>query len=447
MGIFSRLRQRLLGKADTPAPSADPVVGGLPLFQQFQRIGGQKTPQQVSAIIREADVGKPCRLVDLSNDMRQIDGHLQSSLFTRENALTPLDLIVDPWKQRGEKEPTTRDKSVADFVEGALESAIGDKGKKTRGLSDTVAQLQGAIYMGYAVDEIDWIRDGRYLVPGGFWPVDQRRFEFRQTDGRLVWADRWGSLGYGIDLMTDHPGKFIQHQPRINGDVPAREGLNKLLVWAAIFRNWTVADWLALAELTWKPWRIGLYPSGAGEADIDNLREALRWLTTNGIAAIRDDHKIDIRWPQGQSGPRSNHQALAEWLGAEISKAILGQTLTTEQGERGARSLGEVHYQVKQEILKYDAKCVAATLMMDLVRWIVWLNFGPETPLPNVYFDTGDLADIESFGQGLKHLHDAALRVPAKWARQQIGIPEPEDDEELLGAWEDVDTEELDEAA
>jgi phage gp29-like protein len=421
-------------------------VPALPLTQQYSRIGGNKTPQKVSNIIRLAESGRPSQLVDLSNDCRQIDGHLQSCLGTRETALVHLPVSVKPYQARGEKEPTDEDSVVAGFVEDALTGACGD-GQDTRSFTDTIAQLQSAVYMGYASSEIDWVRDGRWLVPAGFAPIDQRRFEFRQTDGRLVWNDSWG-MANGIDLMTVYPGKFIQHQPRINGDVPAREGLNKLLVWAATFRNWDVADWLQLAEMSWKPWRIGRYSKGAGEEDQNRLAEALRHLTTNGIATIREDHNIDIRWPEGGQarGGRGSHQQLAEWLGAEMSKAILGQTLTVEQGERGARSLGEVHDRVRKDLREYDAKSVAATFTRDLIRWLVWFNFGPETPLPVFSFVTDDAVDMSEFAGGLKDLTEAGLDIGAKWARDQVGVPDPEAGEKLVsGVAYDVDLSGLDE--
>jgi phage gp29-like protein len=55
----------------------------------------------------------------------------------------------------------------------------------------------------------------------------------------------------------------------------------------------------------------------------------------------------------------------------------LGQTLTTEPGERGARSLGEVHLAVREDIVRQDAQALMALVNGQLIPWIVELNLPP----------------------------------------------------------------------
>ena len=462
MGIFSRLTRRFIGRGPEMGSSAD--SSHLPpqrLDEQFQRIGGGITPSQVSSILYEADTGVMQRLVDLTNDFRQKDGHLQSVLGTRENALTGLPLAVDPFVERGEKEPTEADSEIAGFVEDALKGATG-LDQNVRSFTDTLAHLNGAVCHGYAVAETVWRKDGPHILPVGFRHVAPRRMRFRQDDGRLVWQDGAGigPAEAGVDLQRKWPGNFIIHQPRINGDVPAREGLARLLVWVALFRNWTIADWMKLAELSWKPMRVGTYGKDAGKLDREKLLLALQSLTTNGITILREDVKAELVWPATTGGGvQSSHQALAEFLGAEASKAVLGQTLTTESGSRGARSLGEVHDKVRKDIREYDATSVVrSTLRRDLVRWIVGLNFGFEVRCPDVYLATDDAVDLESFSKGIKNLGDAKVRIGQVWVRDMIGAPQPDPDDEVIGTTEtdpdaepndddeeDVDTSDLDE--
>jgi phage gp29-like protein len=87
----------------------------------------------------------------------------------------------------------------------------------------------------------------------------------------------------GVDLRTWFaPGKVLFYQPRVTGAEPNREGLARVLVWAALFRNWSVRDWVQLGELAWKPWRIGTY-DGADEKAISTLKTILRCVSTLGI--------------------------------------------------------------------------------------------------------------------------------------------------------------------
>lgn len=448
MSLWARVKGALT-RAPSPVPllaDSASVIPNLPLWQQYRRIGGGLTPSDVSSILYQADAGYVWRLVDLANESRQKDGHLQSNLATREQALSTLPMSVRPFVPRGASEPRRRDVKVAEFVSAALTEATGE-GEDYRGFADLVPHMQSAVFHGYASAETAWRRDGSDLRPAGFKLIPHRRFKFRQRDGRLVWWDLMPLQGGddGVELLREYPGQFIQHQPRTNGDAPAREGLARLLVWCALFRNWDLADWLKLAELSWKPWRVGKYSKTAGKADRENLLALLEALTSNGVGIVRDDMQVDVHFPQGSgSSAAHNHKELAEFLGAEMSKAILGQTLTTEAGARGARALGEVHDQIRRDLRNADARAVAATLRAHLVEPLVRLNFGDAVGVPEIVFETDDAVDLDKFASAVVKLQSAGMRIPVAWAHDVAGVPLPGVDEDVLGEI-DVDLTELEE--
>lgn len=440
VGLSPRIAERALARRSGPRL----IVGTLPLSLQLQRIGGGLTPQQVSSIIRDADSGYMWRLIDLGNEARQKDCHLQSVLYTRESALAGLDWEVRPSKKPGRKEPLAKDRRIAEFTEAAIRQAVVPyESHELCGFPDLVAHLNGAVFPGYAVSEIDWKKDGASIVPRGFSRISARRFRFNIESGRLEWWDQGFGMAEGVDFAEKYPGKFICHKPRINGDVPCREGLIRVLMWAALFRNWDIRDWLSLAELAWKPWRTGKYQKAASQEDIDNLESVLESLTTSGVATYPETTELEIHFPSGNAGTNATHQELANFMAAEMSKAVLGQTLTTEAGTRGARSLGDVHDEVRKDIREADAMAVAATIRRDLIVPLVRMNFGPTAAIPDFQFITEESADLKAFGEGVKNLFDAGTKIPQSWVRDQAGIPEPEEGEELLGAQE-VDVSEFD---
>lgn len=424
------------------------VVATLPLWQQFSRIGGNLTPADVSAILRNADAGDTSGLVELANESRQKDGTLHSVLRKRESALSALPLQVEAYTEPGADDPLPRDEDAAAFVREALDDIVGD-GQETIGVPELIAHMQGAILHGFAVAETRWRKRGADVVPEAFVPVDGRRFYFRQSDGRLVFAPSNVRSVHtdGIDLMAAFPGQFIQHQPRENGDVPAREGLGRMLVWCALFRNWAVADWMKLAELSWKPWRLGKLKRGAVKRDRENLREILEYLTTNGVGILNEDvASVDILVPQGNSAIRSNHKELCDFMGAEMAKGVLGETLTTEQGDRGSQSLGNVHNEVRLDLRAYDGQQCAASIRRCIFAPLVWFKFGPTCPVPRCRISGEEAVDIEAIGRGLKAMRDVGLKVPEAWAYDVTGIPLPSPDEAVLGEDDavEVDLTELD---
>lgn len=412
----------LVGLSRAPAPILGEVVPHLPLSLQLLRLGGAITPQQVSEIYRLADVGYMWQLQDLSNESRQKDGHLQSILGTRENALKGLR-----WQLVCDEKARKKDRRAAEWCEKAI--------RASKNFPDLVAHLNGAVFHGYGVAETLYhVVDGR-LAPKAFKPIPPRRFVFEQSEGRLQqWDAYGGSLAPypGVDLMARYPGKFLTHQPRVNGDVPVREGLNRVLNWAALFRNWDIRDWLSLGELAWKPWRMGTYKKGADKTSIDNLRSILRQMSASGVATKPEDAQIEIHWPKGNT-VGGTHKELAEFLGGEMSKAVLGQTLTTEAGSRGARSLGEVHDKVRRDILEGDALDVAACITRDLVAPLIAMNFGDTVDVPQFVFVTVDGVNLKDYSAAILNFQKAGLRIKASDVRDVAGFSEPDDDDELLG--------------
>lgn len=403
-----------------------PIVEEQQLWRQFQRIGGNLTPQQVSHIILEADTGQISRFVDLSNEARQKDGHLHSVLQTRELAIKGLRWSVAP-----PDNATAAEKQAAADVEQQIRDA--------ENFPDLVHHLSGAgPYHGHATAETMYARVGRFIVPERWNIIHPRRFVFGVDDGRLLWSDQ-GTQHDAVDLLAEYPGKFVQYQPIINGDARAREGLARVLIWLALFRNWSLRDWLQLGEIGWKPWRIGKYTKDpttpAGKLDIEILKRVVRRLGTTGTAVIPESTELTIEWPKGTqaSSSSSSHRELFDVMGAEMSKAVLGQTLTTEQGSRGSQALGNVQERVRGDILVADAIGEAAALTRCLVRPLHALNAGGATRPGHFVFHTEDVTDLETFAKTVKTLREAGLRVPASWVRNQGGIPTPKEGDEVVG--------------
>ena len=436
MSLFDRAPGDGRNVVDT---SGDDIIGELSLYDQYTRVGGSLTPTQVSQILRRADNGCPRGLVDLANDARQKDGHMQAVLRDAEQAVALLDYQISPFKERDEKEPNEIDSEIAAFCEDAVQNAPGE-GQRIRPFQDLIDHMQGGPFHGFAVSQTVWHkRSDGMIVPLGWVLNDQRRFGFRMSDGRLVWDDSQ-TFGFaatgaqGVDLHENYPGSFIIHQPRVNGDVPAREGLSRLLVWWALIRSWDTAAWLKLAQIAWQPLRKAQYGRSITPEDKSTLKRALQRLVTSGAMIYPEGVTVEIDWPNNSpTGGKSNHAELHEVAGREMSKAVQHGTLTTEAGDKGARSLGEVHADGKLGVREIRARQTNATLRRDLFPWLVWLNYGGAARLPHTGFDTGETEDLANFGRFLASAKAAKLPILVDWAHDKIGHPPVGPDDQVIG--------------
>lgn len=424
MGLFGRLKEAL---SPPKLVTTRVNVREKPLYEQFSRIGAGLTPADVSRILYSADSGQPARLIDLFNESRQKDGHLQGICYTREIAvsLCEVDFI-------GREDQKLRDRKAIELC-----SRIRDEFENWPLL---VEHLTSSFLTGHATAVIEWhkTRDG-YLLPFRCKPVHARDFIFSHDSGALRYQQSPGDVT-GVDLLAQNPGRIVQIQRRINGDVQVREGLIRVLVWAALFRNWSLKDWIALGEFGWKPWRLASYKKGASQKDIDELVTALELLGQSGVAVIPETTGIQVEWPKGMSpgtGGSSTHRELLDTMGREMSKAVLGQTTSSEPGPNGSRASDQIRDKIRTDIREQDAISVSAVLRAHLFAPACAVNLSEGAVVPVPWFATDESVDQLQFASAIEKLSGAGVRLASSWVRDEIGAPEPREDEEVIGVLPD----------
>jgi phage gp29-like protein len=420
VGFFSWFKATL---SPSRVSSQAPVVREKPLWEQFQRIGGGISPLDVSFIMQEADSGQPARLIDLGNEGREKDGHFQSVAGTRDRAVALCDLafVEAPHDAR------LKDKKAEEFCYRILD--------EFENWPLLIEHLTSSWYPGHATAELVWkkTKDG-FLIPYKAKPIPQRDFIFTRDKGELRYARHMGDM-IGADILADNPGRIIQVQRRIVGDVPVREGLIRILVWAALLRNWTLRDWVALGEIGWKPWRLGTYEPGTQQDDIDALTRAMERIGSTGVGVFPKNTEAKIEWPKGiaaGTAGSSTHRELFDALAREMSKAVLGQTTSVEPGPNGDRASTQTRDLIRLDIRESDAISVAAALRAHLFGPAIALNMSDGALVPVPWFQTDEATDQLKFAQAVEKLVGAGCRIPAKWVRDEVGMPEPLEGEELL---------------
>lgn len=413
-----------------------------PFDRTQRRLGAGLTPQAITAVQREADQGRMASWADLLDEARQGDPHLHGDLQKRELSISGAEYEI-----RLPASATKRDGARAlRLCQDAVESIEVEAGSLGMSFRSAVQSLLGAVYHGRAAAEIVYARDGRYTLPRFIYPIHARRLSWsNERDWRLYIYDaqsadtRFSSFpGVACNDPAVFPrGKLLIHTPRIFGTYPTREGLGRALVWYSAFKRWTVRDWLAFAEWAGRGLRIGKYATGndsktparASDEDVDALSEALQAMSSTVATVIPDTTDLDIK----TATDSAVHAELVKLCNGEISKAVLGGTLTSDPGDRGARSLGEVHLRAMTQLLAADAKNVADTLRRDLFAPLVRMNLGDRAPVPEIAFNVEPPEDAKARAERLDRYMARGLVIPARWVRDLEGIPDPVAGEETIG--------------
>lgn len=421
---------------------AAPTMAGIRNIFSVMHPSVGLTPERLASILREAEFGDPFLYLELAEEMEEKDLHYLAVLGTRKQAVAGLELSVRAASSSAE------DQRAAAMIRELL---LGG------GLSvdSAIVDMLDAIGKGFSATEIIWDRSGREWFPRELKWRDPRWFMFdwisgnellvrtlkdqtmtaavepaRAGDGgktpHFAGAGLSGGLRDGIQPMTAPlaPFKFITHFSKAKAGLPIRGGLARAAGWSYLFKNYILKDWVTFTEVFGQPLRVGKYHPGATEADKQTLLSAVANIGTDAAAIIPESMMVEFTEAR-QGGSSELYRSFCEYLDAQVSKAVLGQTLTTEMSSSGgSRAAAEVHDAVRRDILAADARRLGDTLGRDLVRPIVDLNMGPMRQYPKLVLGLPDDQDAKEFADIVGAMADRGLRVAQKAVLDKLGLPE-----------------------
>ncbi|MGQ3072565.1 MAG: DUF935 domain-containing protein [Ferrovibrionaceae bacterium] len=389
-------------------PAAEPTPAGV-----RQVVSGHPSrglvPARVARLLDAAEQGDSLAYLELAEDIEEKYWHYASVLGNRKRAVTQLEVTVAAASDDAD------DVKAADLIREWLLSAE---------LDNSLFDMLDAIGKGFSVLEIDWDVSGKVWTPRDLIYRDPRWFEFDRKDGTtLRLRDEGGQL---VPLQ---PYKFITHQARVKSGLPIRSGLGRPATFAWMFQSYTQKDWQAFLEIYGQPLRLGKYHQGASKDERDVLLRAVTRIGADAAAIIPEGMSIDFE--AAATSSTDQYERRADWLDRQVSKLVLGQTLTTEVAS-GSKAAAQVHDGVRADIERSDGKQGAATLTRDLVRPMVDLNLGPRDRYPKILIAREDEKDLSTKHRTLVAMVDRGLEVEASVVRDELGYPEPAKGARLL---------------
>lgn len=391
---------------------APPTLGGIHSVWQETVISGL-TPQAMGAVLKQAERGYPDRFFTLATEMEERDLHYAAVLGTRKRAITGIEPIIVAASKDAEDEKIAA--AVREFVQ------------QPEFIDDYLTDLLDALGKGYSVIETMWERSASQWWPARFEWRDQRHFVIDQRDGRTLRFKAMDSLE-GDDLPSY---KFSIHRPKLKSGLPIRAGLARLNAWAFLFKSYTLKDWMAFLEIYGMPLRVGRYGKSASHDEKRVLLTAVRNISTDAAAIIPKEMEIEFIEAKGGTG-NAVFSSKAEYLDRQMSKAVLGQTMTTDDGS----SLGQaaVHENVRHDIARADARQTAITANRDVIRPFVDLNYGPRPrgKYPTLVIPITEAEDIKALADVISQLVPLGLEVSMQEVRERVGFGEPEEGHTIL---------------
>ena len=419
--------------AALPERTMRPSVVGFRRAQAWRSVITGLTPQRLRYLLHALAQGTwTPDAFELFEEMEERDLHYRGVLQQRKLAAAGAALEVLPASD------AARDLEHADLVRAEV---LGG-----RGAHDARIELLDAVGKGFSCQEIVWAMRGGRWTPARYYRIDQRWIVFDDEDGVTPYliGDRGmgeagarapergpgAQWGWGRQAMLLAPAKHLWHVHRSKSGLPARGGLAYAAATMYLLKSVAVKDWWAFAEVFGLPVRVGKYGPNATDDDIQTLIDAIGALASDAGAVIPDSMMIELveAAKSGTSRGDPLFQGMADWCDKQVSKAVVGQTMTVDDGSSLAQA--QIHDDIRADLVDDDIRQMCDTLSDTVVAWYCQLNgLVTRAGMPRIAPPGDeDAIDVSAVTAAVR----SGLRVGQAWMRGRMGIPDPAEDEDVL---------------
>lgn len=372
----------------------------------------------------------------LFEEMEDKDAHLYSILQTRKNGVLARPRKIEP------ASTSEQDRETADWLSRMLNSLPHWDG--------ALLHLLDSLAKGMAVIEIIWGYDaaGR-IVPVELKPRSAGRFSFGDS-GELLLSE-FDPLGIAcserpgnyrdtnrpLRMMREAAPNGSSRQPK--GRMPERKfmlmlfgatderqygrGLCERVYWYWWFKKNNLKFWVMYNEKFGAPTVVAKHSPGLSSVERDRLLEIISSLQADAGVTLPEGITLQLL-ESNRRGSAETYQQLANWCNEEMSRGVLGQTLTVGEGTRGGSfALAKVHEAVRFDYMRTDACMLMDAVNSQLVRWMIDFNFGESFPAPSWRVDLSPEVDQQIESAIDRQLLQMGVPLPLRYFYEKYGRP------------------------
>lgn len=286
----------------------------------------------------------------------------------RRLSLTSCETVVEPGAE------DSASQAAAAALEEELENLNWD---------DVTDKMLYSIFYGWGVAEVMWKPDGARVSFDKIIVRDRGRFRFDRDENLFLWREGWRVMPqrkfWRVTAGADHH------------DEPYGLGLAHSLYWPVFFKRNDIKFWLVFLEKFGMPTALAKVPAGQinDPAVVNKAIQMLRQIATDAGVVVPDNVVVELL--EAARGGAADYQSLHDAMNGAISKIVVGQTMTTDNGS--SRSQAQVHERVAQAIVEADSDLLCGSFNDGPVKWWSEWNFPGATP-PRVRRHTAPEEDL-----------------------------------------------------
>ena len=283
------------------------------------------------------------------------DTHLASQLATRRQKLVKKEFRIKPAEKNGKS--TVRAQMIRDFVMDQLQDMKGSFLKDIEAMLDATSK-------GFSITEKNY-----RLIDSGKWKgkIGLDSLRFKPAKYFSFKYDEYGH--YSLTQVDPNPtgedrplDKYIHLIAGPNDENPYGDGVTaKCAFWVWLKKN-EAKFWAIFSERFGMPQVSVQMPNNPSAEDQQKATDVINGLQTS--AGIKIPKGFEVSFLEATRKGDVNYDNFIERCNKEISKVVLGATLSTEEGKRGQGSyaLGHEHVGIMEDYVVFDAAMTSAAI-------------------------------------------------------------------------------------
>ncbi|GAB3734970.1 phage portal protein family protein [Spirosoma lituiforme] len=345
------------------------------------------------ALVSAESILQPTRnlLYDLYDDAT-LDEHLTSVLEQRRLAITNTRLV---FKKDGE---------VVDDIQNLID---------TEGFEDLVTYLLDSRFYGYSLCYADLAAKNELGEPDPVVELVPRKHVVPSRT--LVVADPYSIVG--VDY-TQPPYNHLY----VAAGKPKNLGLLLQAAILVLIKRADVSDWATFNEVFGQPMRVAYYTTG-DPTQKQQLESAMANAGAMSYLVLPDGSKIEF--PEvNKTGSADTYERLQKAMDGGMSKLIVGQTMTTEDGS--SKSQGEVHERVAEKIARSDRRFILKLLNSRVKALLAAQGFSVDGKFD--FEEEQEKVSIKDQIANAINVHTKVAPIKLDWWMERFGFPFDEEE-------------------
>lgn len=329
-------------------------------------------------------------LVRVFEYFKATDAQIGSELFKRKVYVSALPIFFE-----------SEDKAQNEFMLKYLESI---KFKKF------LFACTAAIAYGFAPFIKQWQNtDGEilpqfsFIAPTYFNTDREDRLYLKQSFEKLY-------VDENLDLF------WLHFHPTDSGDIITQSLMYRIVTITAL-KHLAISKYMSYFDSLSVPPLVVKSDSIEDESKSSALIEAAVNLRANGVGLFSKDDILELL---NGNVDKSTFLEFIKYCDDSISKSITGQVLAGNSQANGTQALGKIHNEVRQDILRFDAMLIGASIY-ELINEILVLNFANVKPF-KFMLDANLEADEEALSAVYEKIINMGYEIPVEFMETTFKI-------------------------